>query len=46
MTSYFVTGCGVSVICDDKDSVLTWVMEMIERGGTPTVELIKEPLWF
>lgn len=40
MDSYFVTGCGVSVICDSKDSVLAWVMEMIERGGAPTVEKI------
>ena len=36
--TYFVTGCGVSVICN-KENVIAWIQDMLQRGGTPAVEL-------
>ena len=41
---YLITACGVSVVCDNEDSIVGWVKEFVSRGGTPTFELLK-PEW-
>jgi len=39
--SYLVSGCGISVICDSRASVLQWIDEILERGGTIQVSLFQ-----
>lgn len=34
---YLVSGCGVSVLCETQESVVEWIKEMVQRGGTPSV---------
>jgi len=40
-TRYLVSGCGLSVLCDSKDSVIAWMKEMVSKGGTPEVRELK-----
>lgn len=37
-----VTGCGVSMLCRDKQSVLDWVGVILEKGGTPEFQPFHE----
>lgn len=37
MVRYLVSGCGISVVCDDADAVVSWMKEFVERGGIPVV---------
>lgn len=34
---YRVSGCGVSMICDNQASIREWCFEILQRGGWPTV---------
>jgi hypothetical protein len=34
---YMVSGCGISALCYNANSVIYWMQEMVRRGGTPTV---------
>lgn len=43
-TGYLVKGCGVSLICDNIESVHGWVAYIIEKGGVPEVSEIKGEL--
>lgn len=36
--SWLVSGCGVSMLCHDKQSVVKWAIYMIDHGGYPEVK--------
>jgi hypothetical protein len=42
MEAFKVSGCGVSVICYDKASVLKWTAYIVQRGGIPTVNKLTQ----
>lgn len=43
MKTYKVTGCGVTLICQEGPSMLEWIHYMIfEKGGVPEVTLISK----
>lgn len=35
--TWLVHGCGVSAICDTREGVLYWMIEMVKRGGVPVL---------
>lgn len=36
-TAYMVTGCGVSFLCQNPESIMEWVSLIIEKGGIPII---------
>lgn len=36
---YLVSACGISVICG-KESLPGWIIELVNRGGTPKIQLL------
>lgn len=41
MVRYLVSGCGISVVCDDANAVVSWMQEFVERGGIPQVKEVE-----
>lgn len=41
---YRLTGCGVSLICEEGESMLGWISYMIERGAVPTIQPINSAI--
>jgi hypothetical protein len=39
--TYLISGCGVSMICD-QSGVLGWVEYILDKGGTPQVSIFKD----
>ena len=35
--TWLVNGCGVSAICHTREGVMYWMVEMVKRGGIPSV---------
>jgi len=40
MSTYLVTGAGISAYCHDKASVLQWVDAILEKGGIPRIQAV------
>lgn len=39
---YLISGCGISAICG-KESLIRWINDILERGGTPLIQRYKGP---
>jgi len=37
---YRISGCGVSLICEEGQTMLWWISYMIDRGGAPEIQRI------
>lgn len=37
---FYVSGLGVSVVCETRPCVLFWVTYILDRGGVPSVKRI------
>lgn len=37
---YLLQGCGVSFICPKGPIMLSWIQDIIERGGVPVVKVL------
>ena len=40
MPLYLLQGCGVSLICQKGPIMLSWILEIVERGGVPKIQII------
>ena len=40
MPIYLLQGCGVSLICQKGPMMLSWILEIIERGGVPKIQIL------
>lgn len=40
-----VSGCGISAICETKESMLFWIDQIIRHGGVPVVIQVTKEVW-